>query len=101
MYCIIIGFKITGPQAVDCADLPSSVTDDLRIGYTDFEEWFIGYSVLDQGFNGIEPLSGPIDLEALARRINNLGSKLALISPMIAEIHTIELTDPPDGSPRD
>jgi hypothetical protein len=84
--CILIGFKINLLEfAPKLATIPLDCRDDLVTAYTDFEDNFIGYPILEQGMNSIEPVNGPIDPSDILARMTNLGNAIGRTDPQIVE----------------
>lgn len=76
--------------------LPAFLRDDLVAGWSDYEEHFVGFVVLDMGQMGVDAVSGPIDLDRLAPRVLLLKSELGVASQSeIAEIMTTDWHLPP------
>ena len=93
MYCLLVGFQIDREDLKPkIMSIPLAERDDLVTGDTDFSLHFIGYVILNQGMNGIEPVNGPIDLKRLDAQITSLASHVGVdpATAQIAEVHLEE-----------
>ncbi len=93
MHCFLVGFQ-TKPELLDgkLQLIPNDYRDNLVTGHTDYEDFFIGYVVLNQGINGIEPVNGPIDLLKLKAHTTVVAAILGL-DPSTVQIADIWCDD--------